>query len=147
MTDVTEIVAKGKKLLQPTYKLWLLWVVWLQSPLGRSSGFDSGKCRPWTHPSALASTSIMLLQLKEGWKVMSLSNSLLLRRKRSYCCIFFYWKTYLFLLLSCVSRVVCTECRSTHGLWNYHWFVWTICKTTKTREDTVLVIIFTAYSS
>jgi len=55
-----------------TCKPLLLWVAWLQSPLGRSSGSDSGKCRPLTHPSALVSASSALLQLQRG-KVISLT--------------------------------------------------------------------------
>lgn len=61
------------------------------------------------------------------------------------CCLISLWadvwlsstaegETHLFLLLSCVSHVVCTECRSNLALGNCRWFVWTICKTYK-KDD------------
>lgn len=123
-SDISWTTRLVNSVMWPTYKPLLLWVAWLQSPLGRSSGSGSGKCRPWTHPSALASASSTHLQLKR-FEWLSL---LLYVFMRGHAVEFAGWRTHLFPLRSCVSRVVCTECRNNLALGNCRWFVWTSCK-------------------
>lgn len=56
----------------PTCRPLLLSVAYPRSPLGRSNGSDSGKCRPWTHPSSLGSASSAHLQLQSREQLLLL---------------------------------------------------------------------------